>query len=64
MLHLAARRLGIVETELLFVGDSELDAAAATAAGMPFISYRSIQGEAPAISSHREIFTFLAREKS
>ena len=62
MLHLAARRLGIAEKELLFVGDSELDAAAAMAAGMPFIAYRSSQGEAPAISSHREIFSLLRRE--
>lgn len=62
MLHLAANRLGIAEKELLFVGDSELDAAAAAAAGMPFIAYRSIQGEAPAISSHRDIFALLAGE--
>lgn len=62
MLHLAARRLGIAEEELLFVGDSELDAAAAAAAGMPFIAYRSIQGDAPAISSHQEIFALLPGE--
>lgn len=62
MLHLAANRLGLGEDELLFVGDSELDAAAATAAGMPFIAYRSIQGEAPVISSHRDIFALLSRE--
>jgi phosphoglycolate phosphatase len=62
MLHLAARRMGIAEKELLFIGDSELDAAAATAAGMPFIAYRSIQGEAPAISSHQEIFSLLRWE--
>lgn len=61
MLHLAARRLGIAEKELLFVGDSELDAAAATAAGIPFIAYRSVQGDAPAISSHQEIFSLLKR---
>lgn len=60
MLHLAASRLAIQEKELLFVGDSELDAAAASAAGMPFVAYRSIQGEAPAISSHRDIFALLA----
>jgi phosphoglycolate phosphatase-like HAD superfamily hydrolase len=59
MLHLAARRLGIAEKELLFVGDSELDAAAAAAAGMPFIAYRNIQGGAPVINSHREIFSLL-----
>lgn len=62
MLHLAASRLGIQEKELLFVGDSELDAAAASAAGMPFVAYRSIQGESPAISSHRDIFALLAHE--
>jgi HAD superfamily hydrolase (TIGR01549 family) len=61
MLHLAAQRLGIVEKELLFVGDSELDAAAAEAAGMPFIAYRSIQGTAPIINSHQEIFPLLRR---
>lgn len=59
MLHLAAVRLGITENELLFVGDSELDAAAATAAGIPFVAYRNIQGEAPFISSHREILDLL-----
>lgn len=64
MLHLAAHRLGLAEEELLFVGDSELDAAAATAAGIPFIAYRSIQGKAPSISSHREILTLLARKGS
>lgn len=64
MLHLAASRLGLPENELLFVGDSELDAAAATAAGMPFVAYRSIQGDAPAIASHRELFTLLAQNQS
>lgn len=60
MLHLAASRLSITEKELLFVGDSELDAAAAVAAGIPFVAYRSVQGDAPAIYSHREIFSLLA----
>ena len=40
MLHEAARRLNCHETELLFVGDSELDQAAARAAGMSFAVYR------------------------
>jgi phosphoglycolate phosphatase len=62
MLHLAACRLGFAEEDLLFVGDSELDAAAAVAAGMPFIAYKSIQGGAPVIESHREIFSLLGRE--
>lgn len=60
MLHLAASRLGFTEEELLFVGDSELDAAAAVAAGISFLAYRSVQGDAPSISSHREIFEILA----
>jgi len=40
MLFEAARRLGFKPEELLFVGDSELDQAAARAAGMPFANYR------------------------
>ena len=40
MLHEAARRLGCQESELLFVGDSELDQAAASAAGMSFAVYK------------------------
>lgn len=59
MLYLAAERLGQSVRDLVFIGDSELDAAAATAAGMPFIAYRSIQGDAPSIDCHSEIFTLL-----
>ncbi len=40
MLHEAARRLQCSTNELLFVGDSELDQAAARSAGMPFAVYR------------------------
>ena len=40
MLHEAARRLQYAPHELLFVGDSELDQAAARMAGMPFAVYR------------------------
>ena len=40
MLHEAARRLQYATHELLFVGDSELDQAAALSAGMPFAIYR------------------------
>ncbi len=45
MLHEAASRLQYKVQELLFVGDSELDQAAAKAAGMPFAVYR---GDLPA----------------
>ena len=40
MLHEAAKRLQLAAHELLFVGDSELDQAAAKTAGMPFAVYR------------------------
>lgn len=40
MLHEAAKRLQCSPHELLFVGDSELDQAAARTAGMPFAIYR------------------------
>ena len=40
MLYEAAKRLRMAPEELLFVGDSELDQAAANAAGMSFAIYR------------------------
>jgi len=40
MLYEAAKRLQLAPNELLFVGDSELDQAAAKSAGMPFAVYR------------------------
>lgn len=55
MLLLAAQQLGCDIAALLFVGDSELDAAAARAAGMPFVAYRSQQPGAPTVHSHNEL---------
>lgn len=55
MLHLAAERLGIDERELLFVGDSELDYAAAVAAGMHFVAYRNTTLGVASIDGHREL---------
>ena len=40
MLYEAAKRMKLAPRELLFVGDSELDQAAANAAGMSFAIYR------------------------
>ena len=40
MLHEAARRLQCNETELLLIGDSELDQVAASSAGMSFAVYK------------------------
>lgn len=55
MLQVAARRLGLNESELLFIGDSELDLAAATAAGIPFLAYRNPGLGVASIDSHRQI---------
>jgi HAD superfamily hydrolase (TIGR01509 family) len=55
MLELAARRLGLQENELLFVGDSELDSAAAARAGIRFAAYKGdLPGEFK-IRSHGEL---------
>jgi HAD superfamily hydrolase (TIGR01509 family) len=55
MLELAARRLGLRESELLFVGDSELDSAAAMRAGIRFAAYKGdLPGELK-IRSHNEL---------
>lgn len=59
MLHLAARLLNICEHDLVFVGDSELDAAAASAAMMPFVAYRSVQTNAPMVDSHAALLDLL-----
>ncbi len=54
MLLLAAERLALSAEELLFVGDSELDLAAAQGAGIRFVAYRSeLPGER--VNSYREL---------
>jgi HAD superfamily hydrolase (TIGR01509 family) len=46
MLFEVAKRMQLAPHELLFVGDSELDKAAANSAGMPFAAYRgNLQAE-------------------
>lgn len=61
MLELAARRLGLQESELLFVGDSELDCTAARRAGVRFVAYgRSMQGEM-SIGGHGELVEVFGR---
>jgi len=59
MLHEAARRLRFRENELLFVGDSELDQAAANAAGMIFAVYRGELKADMKIDHHRELVELL-----
>lgn len=62
MLHLAAARLGIAEANLLFIGDSELDQAAAEAAGMHFVAYRNRGLGVTSVAGHQELVTCLQRE--
>jgi len=55
MLHEAAKRLQYATHELLFVGDSELDQAAARTAGMPFAIYRGNLQADVRIEHHDEL---------
>jgi len=59
MLHRAADLLGIPGENLLFIGDSELDAQAAAAAKIPFLAYRSLQPHVPSVQSYRELLDWL-----
>lgn len=61
MLHLASQRLAIAESELLFVGDSELDQAAADTAGMPFVAYRNPALGKASVVGHLELVEWLQR---
>lgn len=62
MLLEAARRLKCSTNELLFVGDSELDQAAARAAGMPFAVYRGDLQADVRIEHHGELVELLLRD--
>lgn len=55
MLFLAAERLGCSLDSLLFVGDSELDRAAATGAGICFASYKRDLGADIELREHGEL---------
>lgn len=64
MLLTAAKRLGLKERELLFVGDSELDCEAARAAGIRFAAYKGdVEGDI-AIGGHAELVSLLLNRKS
>ncbi len=60
MLYEAAKRLQLVPSELLFVGDSELDQAAAKSAGMPFAVYRQDLLADLRLEHHAELVTLFA----
>ncbi len=55
MLFEAAKRLRCATHELLFVGDSELDQAAALAAGMPFAIYRGVLDADVYLAHHKDL---------
>ncbi|PLX85132.1 MAG: HAD family hydrolase [Desulfuromonas sp.] len=59
MLHLAARQLGLPESSLLFVGDSELDRDAAGEAGICFAAYQGgVDGDVR-IDHHQDLVRML-----
>jgi len=59
MLFEAARRLELPVERLLFIGDSELDLAAASAAGMPFAAYRQPLPARWTLDSHQQLAAML-----
>jgi HAD superfamily hydrolase (TIGR01509 family) len=59
MLFMAAGRLGLRESELLFIGDSELDREAAWSAGIRFAAYGGHVDGDIAVGSHREVVDLL-----
>ena len=59
MLFMAAGRLGLRESELLFIGDSELDREAARSAGIRFAAYGGHVDGDIAVGSHREVVDLL-----
>ncbi len=63
MLFEAASRLGFAPGELLFVGDSVLDQAAARAAGMPFANYRGDLAAELKIDHHRQLVELLVGDR-
>ena len=62
MLHEAAKRLQYATHELLFVGDSELDQAAARMAEMPFAIYRGDLQADVRLEHHGELVALFAKE--
>ena len=60
MLFEASRQLGIAPDRLLFVGDSELDQAAAAAAGMRFAAYRNDLGAELNVAGHQELLGYFS----
>ena len=60
MLIEASRQLGIAPDRLLFVGDSELDQAAAAAAGMRFAAYRNNLRADLNVAGHQDLLDYFS----
>lgn len=61
MLLLAVEKLGMAVTDLLFVGDSIYDLAAAGSAGMQFASYKSLVDTPIKLESHTHLVTYVQK---
>ena len=59
MLLLAVEKLGIRVNDLLFVGDSIYDSAAAESAGMPFAAYKSLIDAPLQLESHAQLMEYV-----
>ncbi|BDV43722.1 haloacid dehalogenase [Geotalea uraniireducens] len=59
-LHKVLEHFSLTPEEALFVGDSEVDRAAAAAAGVPFVAYRAEYPACRSIYDHREIVSLLS----
>jgi HAD superfamily hydrolase (TIGR01509 family) len=62
MLLAAARQLGLAPAQLLFVGDSELDQAAAAAAGIRFAAYRNGLQADLQLASHQQLLELFSSQ--
>lgn len=60
MLLLALERLRLAPAQVVFVGDSELDQAAARAAGIGFVAYKGMVEGDYAVQGHQELVNLLA----
>jgi len=61
MLLLAAKRLGLSLTSLLFVGDSVYDRMAAESAGIPFVAYRPTFACTRQVNGYDQLLAFVER---
>jgi phosphoglycolate phosphatase-like HAD superfamily hydrolase len=62
MLIEAARQLALEPAQMLFVGDSELDQAAAAAAGVCFAAYRNDLAAEVKIDCHQQLLALFSGE--